>query len=321
MSYAGRGDFQTNTINLSDMVRSITDLLRMSISHNIAVTHDLAEESLLVDADGSQLQQVLMNLVINASEAIGESKAGQVTIKTGQMLADRQYLKLTIPDSGLEAGSYCFIEVSDNGCGMSSKVKAHLFDPFFTTKFTGRGLGMSAILGIVRSHGGAIRLDSEEGQGTSIRVLLPASAGASASDETCSSVTSPPCWQGQGTALVVDDEPDVRELAAFLMQNMGFNVVQAEDGQIAVELFRQHQQDISIVILDLAMPNMNGEACFRELRNMQPEIKIILSSGYSRNEALNRFSDKGLSGFVQKPYRPETFEAEVRQLFTQSPDG
>jgi len=314
MSYAGRGDYKKKTIDLSEMVTSISDLLRMSISHNITVKHELAPMVLHVDADGSQLQQVIMNLVINASEAIGESEAGLIRIKTGQMMADREYLKGAVSDSGLEAGEYCYLEISDNGCGMSSKVKTHLFDPFFTTKFTGRGLGMSAILGIVRSHQGVIFLDSEEGVGSSIRVLLPNTNRSQQRATVPSSKKQHSDWQGYGTALVVDDEPDIRDLATFLMKDMGFDVIQAEDGLAALELFRQHQHDITIVILDLAMPNMNGEACFRELRKIQSDIKIILSSGYSKGESFSRFSDKGLFGFVQKPYKPEAFEAEVQAL-------
>jgi len=313
MTYAGKGEAETRTINLSDMVASMSDLMRISISRNISIKQELSEPDLGVTGDAAQLQQVLMNLVINAAEAIGETHAGQITVKTGLMVADRDYLRKTISDSGAEAGKYCFAEVSDNGCGMDAATSARLFDPFFTTKFTGRGLGMSAILGIIRSHHGAIQVDSEVGKGTTIRILLPSTVyrqqALHATEE------SKPRWQAGGMALVVDDEQDVRELASVLMNDMGFEVLQAEDGLTGVDTFRQHQNEINIVILDLTMPGMDGEACFREIRRIKPDVKIVLSSGYSKSEVTDRFIGKGLTGFVQKPYWPEAFEEVIQNAF------
>jgi len=314
MSYACQGECETQTIDLSEIVNSMSDLVRITVSHNISINHELCDTPLTVNVDQAQIEQVLMNLIINAAEAIGEIKPGSITIRTGRMMADRDYLRDTVSDNGAEAGEYCFAEVIDNGCGMDLKTSARLFEPFFTTKFSGRGLGMSAILGIVRSHHGAIQVNSEVGLGTTIRVLLPMVAFSQPT--TVLAKKSTQHWQGNGTALIVDDEQDVRELACVLMKGMGFDVLEAENGLDALEKFTLHQDIISIVILDLTMPNMDGEACFRKIRDLAPDVKVVLSSGYTKSEATARFAGKGLNGFLQKPYWPEMFEEVVQAAFS-----
>ncbi|MDX8391126.1 MAG: response regulator [Mariprofundaceae bacterium] len=314
MTYAGKGECETHVINLSELVTSMNDLMRISISRNISIKHDFSEKPLAVKADQTQIQQVLMNLVINAAEAIGENSPGQITIKTGTMQADRDYLRGAVSDDGAAAGEYYFAEVADDGCGMNEETSDHLFDPFFTTKFSGRGLGMSAILGIIRNHHGAIKVDSEIAKGTTIRVLFPIARLAQQIPVIADEFVSG--WRGNGTALIVDDEPDVRELASVLMEGMGFDVLEAENGLVAIEEFHQNKDKISVVLLDLTMPGMDGEACFRELRAMNPDLRVVLSSGYSKNEVATRFAGKGVTGFVQKPYSLDAFEEIIEAAFS-----
>jgi len=308
LAYSGKGQFIVEPLNLTNTVEEMVNLLEVSIEKNVVMRMDLSEQLPLVDADAAQMQQVIMNLVINASEAI-EHKSGIITIHTGMIAVDDQYIQTSYMDDELKPGRYVVMEVSDTGCGMTDDVKKHLFDPFFTTKFTGRGLGMSAILGIVRGHHGAIKVYSEEGKGTTFKILLPCSAVTQIEPEI--SVNVAVQLQGQGTVLIVDDEETIREVASMMLEHIGFSILTAKDGKEGVEMFRQHQADISVVLLDMTMPRMNGEEVFREIRSIQPDVKVILSSGYNEQDATHRFAGKGLSGFIQKPYLPDALQAMV----------
>ena len=310
LDYSGKGRFVVRPVNLSRMVEEITKLLEVSITRNVVLKFHLAEDLPVMEADGSQLQQVIMNLVINASEAIGE-KSGVISLSTGMMQTDQAYLQRAYTANEIEPGRFVFLEVADTGCGMSEATQKKLFDPFFTTKFTGRGLGMSAVLGIVRGHHGAIRVYSEKGQGTTFKVLLPVSK------------TTPPeqvknetrgDWRGAGTVLVVDDEETIREMAAMMLEDMGFDTLTAEDGMQGVEIYRTHQDDIVVVLLDMTMPKLDGKGCFRELRRINGDVRVVLSSGYNEQDATNRFAGQGLAGFIQKPYTPEALRAKMREL-------
>jgi CheY-like chemotaxis protein len=262
-----------------------------------------------VEADATQMRQIVMNLVINASEAIGD-RSGVIAITTGCMDCDRGYLKDVWLDENLSDGLYVYLEIADSGCGMDKETLSKLFDPFFTTKFTGRGLGMAAVLGIIRGHHGAIKVYSEPGRGTTFKILLPASgrpAGLFNSDSSTERL------QGSGTVLLADDEETVRGIGAEMLKELGFTVVTAADGRDAVEIFRS-RDDISFVILDLTMPHMDGEQCFRELRQLKPDVKVIMSSGYNEQEVTGKFAGKGLAGFLQKPYKLSTLQDVIRKL-------
>ncbi len=309
LAYSGRGQFAVKPMNLSDMVEKITKLLQVSIAKNAVLKFHLAENLPAVEADAAQLQQVIMNLVINASEAIGE-KSGVISLSTGMMQADAIYLKeaYTAEDAG--AGHYVFLEVADTGCGMDKMTRRKLFDPFFTTKFTGRGLGMSAVLGIVRGHHGAIRVYSESGAGTTFKMLLPASE-AKLDGQTENTALNG--WSGVGVVLIVDDEETIRETAAMMLEGMGFDTLTAEDGMRGVEVYRAHQDRIVAVLLDMTMPKLDGKGCFRELRRINRNVRVILSSGYNEQDATNRFAGQGLTGFIQKPYAPEALRAKMKE--------
>jgi PAS domain S-box-containing protein len=310
LAYAGKGRFVVEPINLSRLVEELTRLLHVSISKKVLLRCQLAEGLPAVDADPAQLRQLAMNLVINAADAIGDAD-GIITISTGTMQCDEDSLRggqLTAPPI---PGWYVYLEVIDTGCGMDAKTQARIFDPFFTTKFAGRGLGLSAVLGIVRSHQGALKVESELGLGTTFRVLFPASTKEAVPSK--SDVDSPQ-WRGKGTILLVDDEEPVRNVTSRMLERSGFAVLRAGDGLEAIELFRAHGAEVVCVLLDLAMPRMDGEETFKELRRIQPDVRVVLASGYSDQEISQRFQNAGLAGFIVKPYRVETLTAKLREV-------
>ncbi|MDX8392093.1 MAG: PAS domain S-box protein [Mariprofundaceae bacterium] len=314
LAYSGKGRFQVKTVGLSQTVEEIIKLLGVSIAKNVVLKLYLAENLPPIEADVAQLQQVIMNLVINASDAIAK-KSGVISLSSGMMQVDGGYLEGAYVGDDVKPGPFVFLEVADTGCGMDEPTQKKIFDPFFTTKFTGRGLGMSAVLGIVRGHHGAIKVYSEVGQGTTFKVLLPAST-MQLSDEQQSDTWSD--WCGIGTILVVDDEETIRETAALMLQDMGFDTLTAEDGEQGVAVYRQHQDKIVAVLLDMTMPKLDGKGCFRELRRINKDVRVVLSSGYNEQDATNRFAGQGLAGFVQKPYSPEALRDRIAAVLESS---
>jgi CheY-like chemotaxis protein len=251
-----------------------------------------------------------MNLVINASEAIGE-RSGVITISTGAMDCTREYLTETYLDNSLVEGLYIWLEVSDTGCGMDKETQNRMFEPFFTTKFTGRGLGMAAVMGIVRGHNGALKVYSELGRGTTFKVLFPAledPAGTHSKSEPGSEAL----WKGSGLVLLVDDEETIRALGKKQLEALGFQVLVAADGREALEIYRDRVDAIRLVLLDLTMPHMNGEETFRELRRLNPTVRVVISSGYTESEIVSRFAGKGVADCVQKPYTLKTLRQHLR---------
>ncbi len=318
LAYSGKGRFIVQRLDLSALVRDTADLLRLSISKNAVLKFSLAAGLPSINADATQMRQILMNLIINASEAIGE-KSGVITVATGVMQADRAYLTEAYLSPNIPEGDYVFLEVSDNGSGMDAETRERIFDPFFTTKFTGRGLGLAAVLGIVRGHQGALKVYSELGHGTSFKLLLPRAEGAA--EQVPSGPESNRAWRGAGTMLVVDDEDSVRIVSGRMLTSMGFHVLLASNGEEALEIFLPHRDEIVGVLLDLTMPQLDGTATFAELRRIKPDIRVLLMSGFNEQDAVNRFAGKGLAGFIQKPFKPETLQARLRAIFEVEPDN
>ncbi len=313
LAYSGKGKFVVQPVNLSELVEEMIQLLEISISKKVSMRYELTPLLPSVKADTAQLQQVIMNLVINANEAVGE-RNGTIIIATGQVDADVDYLRSSyVEDEVLKPGPYVWLEVSDTGCGMDSIVRERLFEPFFTTKFTGRGLGMSAILGIIRGHNGTIKVYSEVEKGTTIKVLFPAVGGLSPVNLTAMSDPAEQTIQASGTILVVDDEEMLRNVAAAMLKSGGYEVILAEDGVDAIAKLEKYKDRIDCVLLDMKMPRMGGEEAFTEMRRIKPEIKVLLSSGYNEQTATNRFAGKGLAGFVQKPYTLKKILAKIAE--------
>ncbi len=309
LAYSGKGKFVVENLDLNILLEEMLHMLDVSISKKAILRLNPYTPLPPVEADATQMRQIIMNLVINASEAIGD-RSGVIAITTGCMDCDRGYLKNVWLDENINEGLYVYLEIADTGCGMDKETLSRIFDPFFTTKFTGRGLGMAAVLGIVRSHKGAIKVYSEPNKGTSFKILLPASGKPA---ELFNHDSHHDDWQGSGTVLLVDDEETVRGIGAEMLKELGFTTITANDGREAVEIFKA-TPDIALVILDLTMPHLDGEQCFRELRQLKPDVKVIMSSGYNEQEVTRRFVGKGLAGFIQKPYKLSVLKEAIRAM-------
>ncbi len=300
LAYSGKGSFIIKPLCLNELVRDMARLLKMSLPNRSAPQYDFADDSPLVDGDAGQLRQVVMNLITNAADATG-SNGGEIRIRTFFREMTQEDLSKAQIGHHLPGGVYVGLEVADAGVGMSDETKHKIFDPFFSTKFTGRGLGLAAVLGIVRGHGGAIHVDSQPGRGTTFQVFLPRSR-SSVKPVAVQRPVAPVRWRGEGTVLVVDDEPTVRKVVKAMLTRSGFSVLLAETGQEAVDLFRLHDKTIRAVLLDLTMPGTGGEETFRELRALRSDVRIVLSSGYKQQDVADYFVQHGLAGFLHKPY-------------------
>ena len=299
LAYSGKGQFLIEAVNLSDVVRETSELVQPSISKNIVLHLNLAEDLPLVQADRSQFQQVFMNLAINAAEAIGD-KTGLIAVRTGSQQVDKRYIHDELQGAEIEPGAYVYLEVRDTGCGMDAPTKSKIFDPFFTTKFTGRGLGLAAVAGIVRGHKGAISVSSAPGKGSRFLVLFRV-------EEARASALRPMARQteklrGSGTILVVDDEAVVRQVARQALERSGYEVLLAEDGPAAVDVFKHHHGQIALVVLDAGLPGMSGQDTLLELEKISADVNVVVSSGRGERETLDLFAGHTLAGFIEKPY-------------------
>jgi PAS domain S-box-containing protein len=309
LAYSGRGHFVVQTLDLGELVKQTAQMLQISINKKSELQYQLESGLPPVQVDATQLQQVIMNLVINASEAIGDH-GGVIRISTGLVRVDLNYHGNNPQDPDLPLGDYVFLDVSDNGSGMSAETKARIFDPFFTTKFTGRGLGLAAVQGIVRGHKGAVQVESTLGAGTTFKLLFPAASGTRDSTKPMQGEANP-AWQGMGTILVVDDEAMLRTVVASMLPLLGFDCVLAADGCEAVEIFSADPSQFDLVLLDLTMPHMDGEQTLTELRRLQRDVCVVLMSGFNAQEAQVRFNGKGLASFLQKPFTIATLSTTI----------
>ncbi len=309
LAYSGKGKFVLEIVDLSSLVEEMAHLLEISISKDITLIYDFDKNLPPIEADPTQIRQVVMNLITNASEAIGK-KWGRIHITTGRHSFENEDLSHYLFQEEFGEGEYCYIEVRDTGCGMSEETLKKIFDPFYTTKFTGRGLGLAAVLGIVRGHKGTIKVDSDEINGTTFRAIFPSSKKPVVAKKDPALLSRE--RYADITILVVDDEETVLNVTCRILRQYGFNVIAAHDGYDALEQLKSNIHDISLVILDMTMPGLDGEATFREMRKYDPQLKIILSSGFSEQEATNKFTGKGLTGFIQKPYRPIELAVKVQ---------
>ncbi len=313
LAYSGQGSFERESIDVSFLASEMNELLETVVSKKAAVTADYAEDLPRIHADPTQVRQILMNLLTNASDALG-GEAGNIRAATGLMQADAQFLDSCILGDEIEPGEYVYIEVEDSGCGMDTETINRIFDPFFTTKTSGRGLGLASVLGLVRRHRGALFVDSQPGRGTRFRVLFP--AGEENDTRVGDSLRVEESSPNEGESrviLVIDDEESVRELAQQMLEHFGFAVLTAASGQEGIDVFAEHADSISAVLLDLTMPDIGGDRVFDEIKKLRPKARIIISSGYSETADLGSLYDNGLAGYLQKPYVPQALVEKINQ--------
>jgi CheY-like chemotaxis protein len=312
LACSGKGHFVVEEINISAWLQDASNLLESSTSKEVVLSYELAADLPAVRADVTQLAQIVLNLVSNASDAIG-NRAGVVRVSTYLTDCDRAFLDAASPEEERAEGRYVTIQITDTGRGMAAETRARIFDPFFTTKFTGRGLGLAAVQGIIRGHKGVIVVESEPGEGTTFKVLLPALAHRVEAVATGSKEEERDDWRGSGTILLADDQEMVRTTTARLLNHFGFSVLTASDGIEAVALFRERHDEIDCVLLDLNMPYMGGEESYEEIRKISGGVPVILSSGYGEQESAKHFGERGLAGFIQKPYELSSLRETLRK--------
>ena len=315
LAYSGRGQFVVKAINLSSLLEEMAQLLKVAISENVSLELDLSEDLPSVKADSTQISQVIMNLLTNAVDAVGEA-SGTVMIKTGEITPAPDELRKYFFGEDLPEGKYVFMEITDPGVGMDRETVEKAFDPFYTTKETGRGLGLSAVMGIIRGHRGAIRVESEPGKGSTFKVILPASEAKA--EIMSSESVEVEGYSGSGTVLVVDDDETVRDVAGAILQQYGFDVLVASDGAEALKIFGEKSTEIALVLMDITMPVMGGLEALPRLREIQDDIKIILSSGYTEEFTVTSAGES--VDFIQKPYRLEELIQKVKQVLESTDD-
>ena len=308
LAYSGKGRFVVEPLDLSEQVRQIVELLRASIPKHVSVQLELADGLPLVEADGTQMQQLVMNLVINGAEAIA-SGPGTVVVRTGMARVGPEDIGQWVWTDDVKPGEYVVLSVQDNGSGMDAGTQARVFDPFFTTKFTGRGLGLAAAQGIVRGHSGGIRLISAPGQGTTFQVFLPPAAAR----QKPAPKRAPAHTRGSGLVLVVDDENMVQEAARRTLERAGYTVISASDGASALDLLERHRDRIRLVILDMTMPGLSGEETLEQMRSICPDVPVVLSSGYGETLVTERFGSR-IDAFLPKPYTAAEFDRAIQDV-------
>lgn len=311
LGFARQGKHQNTVVDLNNTIKDTIQLLRRTVEENILISEDLCENPLTVMGDPVQLQQVILNLIINARDAI------HIKPKRGNSEVIRVKTKVINLDnnariSANKAGTYVEILISDSGCGIASANIDRIFEPFFTTKDTqgGTGMGLAMVYGIVQNHGGTIEAHSTEGKGSTFEILLPYS-----SNQPVEKVSKPPTAPiyGEGRILLVDDHAVIREVASSILSNLGYTIVTAEDGQVAVEYYELHSKEIDLVILDMIMPRMGASECFDQLKKINSNVRVILSTGYVDNNSVQKIMDQGLCGFIQKPYHVEQLSQVVAE--------
>ena len=318
LAYAGKAPFVLSNVNIVELVDDLVKMLKSTIAQNVVIQFVPSTNIPSIKADANQISQIVINLIINASEAIGNAEGkilvllNKSFIKAGKQ--SRDHLGLAIP-----SGNYVCLEVIDSGCGMDNETKQRLFEPFFTTKFTGRGLGMPAVLGIIAKHNGALQLFSEPGKGTTFKFFLPAQASDNTENHQEQQLNDLEPWQGSGTILLVEDEERVAFIAKTMLEGLGFSVLEAVNGKEALELYQKKAANITLVITDIGMPVMNGYALYNELRKLNPELPVIISSGFGDKAISSTIDLEGAAGLLSKPYSLEKLRHVLKRVVAYMP--
>ncbi len=311
LAYAGGGQLEIESVDLNQIIENNVHLFRAAIAKNVVLHTDLAADLPLIEADRSQLQQVFMNLILNGAEAM-EGVPGHVWVTTGrEMIMSHDTLYWHWTGSELPVGEYVCLTVRDSGVGMTSEIRNRIFDPFFTTKEDGQGLGLASVLGIVRDHRGGLHVESEPGRGTAFRLMFPISKQREPETAAPTPFYLSPVTSSNGLILVIDDEQPVREAIVDIMDLHGIEVVTAVNGQEGISLFTQHKDKIQLIVLDLSMPGMNGVETLNKLRQIDPDIRVILSSGHSQQQIAPEVMVNCRTGFLPKPYDLDTLLSKI----------
>jgi len=311
LAFSGKGSFNIRAFDLSLLIKQMKQLIVANIPRKINLIFDLKEGLPSVEADVTQIRQIVMNLVTNASEAIGD-KAGEITISTAEKQCERDYLSRALSKIELKAGKYILLSVKDNGCGIPQELIPKVVDPFFSTKFTGRGLGLAAVLGIVSEYKGGIIVESEPGIGSEFTTILPISGKQL--ERRLETKSKELDWQGSGLVLLVDDEDAVRKVTEKMLIKIGFEVITAKNGLEAVKVFKENKDKLQLVILDYTMPVLGGMEAYLHITNIKKDVPIILSSGYNEETATQKFPSNRQLAFLQKPYEFQTLLKKVKEL-------
>ncbi|MCA9446665.1 MAG: PAS domain S-box protein [Candidatus Omnitrophica bacterium] len=315
LAYSGRSKFVVEQLQINDILEEVEELLAVALPKNVVFQKDLAPDLPLLDGDATQLRQVFMNLIINAGESIG-NKGGKVLTTTRKVMFDEAYPDEVVNRDEIKVGPYLEVKIADTGCGMDEETRSKIFDPFFTTKFTGRGLGLAAVLGIIRGHHGGIGVHSVVGEGTIFTILLPVSQKTAPKKLEQSPLK--PTSEGRGLILIVDDEESVQSIASKILERAGYDILVAGDGFEGLQIFQARQEEIDLVLLDLNMPSLTGEETYHRLQSIAPGTRVLIMSGYSEQEAINLFDEMGYLGFLQKPFLPEVLTQEVKRALNSS---
>ncbi len=313
LAYAGKAQLSMAQVNMWMLVDEMITMLKSTLPQNAVIIPDIQTNIPFITADASQIRQIVMNLIINASEAIGNEQGEvKVSLTTTTVIAgqtEKDYHGTAIPQ-----GVYVCLEVTDTGCGMDEETKWRIFEPFYTTKFTGRGLGMSAVLGIINSHKGALQLFSQLGQGTTFKVYLPAQTSNSAGEEDQNQSVTSVQWQGSGTILLVEDEKQLRFLAKSMLEMFGFTVLEAANGREALEMYQKNAEEVTLVMTEMGMPVMDGYALIPALKQFNPKLPIIVSSGFGDADVSSRIGSDNIAGIISKPYNPSQLREILKRV-------
>ncbi|ATC63191.1 hypothetical protein CMV30_04040 [Nibricoccus aquaticus] len=314
LAYAGKGRFVIQRIELGPLVESTVPLLRASISKKATLKFQLQPDLPATMADPTQMRQIVMNLVINASESLGEHD-GVITLSTSLVRPPAGFFEGSVLTPPEPAADFLQLEVTDTGAGMTPDTVSKIFDPFFTTKFAGRGLGLAAVQGIIRSHHGGLKVRSAPGRGSTFTLFFPAASAVPIDPTPVRRATATP-WKQQGRALIIDDEDHVLKVTASLLQSCGMATELARDGYEGIDLFRAHPNDFDLVVLDMTMPRLSGEETLQLLREIKPDVRVLFMSGYNRREVIASLGGTGELGFIQKPFTLDTLREQIQSMLS-----
>jgi two-component system, cell cycle sensor histidine kinase and response regulator CckA len=314
VTYVGKNQVEMHRFDISHMISEMSDMLKATLGRNMELRISLSDAPALMNGDKASIRQAIMNLVTNAKEALGDSR-GEITITTGAKSCDRDFLQQFFLEEELAEGEYAYVDITDTGCGMDKETMSKVFDPFFTTKFPGRGLGLAAVLGIVRGHQGGISFKSKPGQGARARLLFPIVGVKNADNPDIETNSSASFNKESDTILLVDDEAMILDIGKIMLENLGYKVLLASNGQEALDIFRQQSGNIRCAIIDMSMPRMDGMETFSKMKEIDDDVCVIVASGYIEDQMVGRFKDTPPKGYIQKPYQSAMLEEKLNTIF------